>query len=216
LQGVDILARVRVRQHVNPLSKAYQKPITPPNWQQIYAHPHQPLHLDIGCARGRLLQELAPQSPQWNFLGTEIRHPLVDEANRWRDEQELSNLHFLFCNINTSAAPLLQSLPENVLQCVSILFPDPWFKKRHQKRRMVQPSLVALLAQYLVSGGRVILASDVESVATQMWECFAAHPTFACESQQWLPENPLPTASEREIATLNKGEPVYRTVFVKK
>jgi tRNA (guanine-N7-)-methyltransferase len=73
-----------------------------------------------------------------------------------------------------------------------------------------------LLGKYLVSGGRVILASDVESVAVQMWECFANNPAFVCESQEWLPENPLPTASEREIATLNKGEPVYRTVFIRK
>lgn len=209
------MPRVRVRQHVNPLSHPYQKPITPPDWHQIYAHPYQPLHLDIGCARGRLLQQLAPQQPQWNFLGTEIRHPLVDEANQWRNEQGLTNLHFLFCNINTSAEPLLQSFPAGVLQQISILFPDPWFKKRHQKRRMVQPSLVRLLGKYLVSGARVILASDVESVAVQMWECFAENPAFVCENREWLPENPLPIASEREIATLNQGEPVYRTIFVR-
>jgi tRNA (guanine-N7-)-methyltransferase len=186
-----------------------------PDWSQVYADASQPLHLDIGCARGRFLYEIAPQQPQWNFLGLEIRQPLVDEANEWRDRENLTNLHYLYCNANVTSEPLLRSLPDNVLKRVSIQFPDPWFKKRHQKRRVVQPELVADLAEYLVAGGEVFLQSDVEEVAVEMCDRFDEHPAFVRTEETWLADNPLGVPTEREVATYNKGEPVYRAMFVK-
>ncbi|MDY7016507.1 MAG: tRNA (guanosine(46)-N7)-methyltransferase TrmB, partial [Cyanobacteriota bacterium] len=158
------MARVRVRQHVNPLSRKYQIPRTPPNWEKIFARPLQPLHLDIGCARGRFLLKMAQLEPHWNFLGLEIREPLVEEANDLRDRLGLRNLHYLFCNVNIDLASLLQSLPPAVLQTITIQFPDPWFKKRHEKRRTVQPELADTLARYAIAGGCVFLQSDVEVV----------------------------------------------------
>jgi len=210
------LARVRVRQHVNPLSKKYQEIISPPNWEKIYSNLQQPLHLDIGCARGRFLLKMAREQPDWNFLGLEIRDPLVEEANRIRDELGLTNLHYLFSNVNIDLDSLLSSLPLQVLQWVSIQFPDPWFKKRHAKRRTVQPELVATLAQHLPSGAHIFLQSDVEWLALEMRDRVAAHPSFrATHPQLWLPENPLLVPTEREIATHNQGDPVYRCLFVK-
>ena len=94
------MARVRVRQHVNPLSRKYRQPLILPEWDKIYSCPDRPLHLDIGCARGKFLLKMAPLYPEMNFLGIEIREPLVIEANEQRDHLQLSNLHFLFCNIN--------------------------------------------------------------------------------------------------------------------
>lgn len=207
------MAVVRVRQHVNPLSDKFKDPVTPPDWGQIFTDPQQPLHLDIGCARGRFLHRFAPLEPSWNFLGIEIRQPLVDSANAWRDEQGLGNLHFIFCNINNSLAPLLQSFPTGVLQRVSIQFPDPWFKRRHQKRRVVQPELVQQLADGLSSGGVVFLQSDVLEVEVEMCDRFSENPHFQRQDQQWLPRNPLGVPTEREIATLHKNEPVYRAVY---
>ncbi|MDC0833637.1 tRNA (guanosine(46)-N7)-methyltransferase TrmB [Geitlerinema sp. CS-897] len=207
------MSPVRVRQHVNPLSRKYQQPIAIPDWSNIYPNLTQPLHLDIGCARGRFLFEYARIEPNWNFLGLEIREPLVDEANDWRDRTHLTNLHYLFCNVNISIKPILKSLPQNVLKRVSIQFPDPWFKKRHQKRRVVQPELVEDLAKYLVPGGEVFLQSDVEEVEVEMCDRFVEHPAFRRTCENWLPENPLPVSTEREIATHNKGEPVYRAIF---
>ncbi|MGC9506309.1 tRNA (guanosine(46)-N7)-methyltransferase TrmB [Baaleninema sp.] len=207
------MSPVRVRQHVNPLSRKYQQPVALPDWAQIYPDLTQPMHLDIGCARGRFLFEYAQIEPNWNFLGLEIREPLVDEANDWRDRANLANLHYLFCNVNISIEPILKSLPENLLKRVSIQFPDPWFKKRHQKRRVVQPELVADLAKYLVLGGEVFLQSDVEEVEVEMCDRFAEHPAFRRTSDDWLAENPLAVPTEREIATHNKGEPVYRAIF---
>ncbi|NJN87714.1 MAG: tRNA (guanosine(46)-N7)-methyltransferase TrmB [Leptolyngbyaceae cyanobacterium SL_7_1] len=207
---------VRVRQHVNPLSQKYQRPIAPPHWETIYVAPHQPLHLDIGCGRGQFALQMAQTQSDWNFLGLEIREPLVEQALEWRDAVGLTNLHYLFCNVSRALEPLLASLPIGVLQRVTIQFPDPWFKKRHQKRRVVQPETVAVLANHLIPGGTVLLQSDVEQVAIEMVDRFAAHSAFGqWGAEPWLAANPLPIPTEREISTLQKGEPVYRALLIR-
>ncbi|MFM6424789.1 tRNA (guanine(46)-N(7))-methyltransferase TrmB, partial [Planktothrix sp.] len=98
---------------------------------------------------------------------------------------------------------------------VSIQFPDPWFKKRHQKRRVVQPELVNYLAHYLGEGGEVFLQSDVEEVAIEMCDRFSEHSAFHRSQNDWLTENPFSLPTERELSTLDRGEPVYRALFVK-
>ncbi|MUL37533.1 tRNA (guanosine(46)-N7)-methyltransferase TrmB [Gloeocapsopsis dulcis] len=209
------MAPVRVRQHVNPLSQKYQTPVHPLDWEKVYANFTQPLHLDIGCGKGRFLLEMAIKQPNWNFLGLEIREPLVQEANALRDKLALPNLHYLFCNVNNSLTPLLSHLPANTLQQVTIQFPDPWFKNRHAKRRVVQPELVTELATHLASGGIVFLQSDIEAIAAEMCDRFTVHPAFHRQAMQWLAENPLPIQTEREKSTLSRGKPVYRAVFVR-
>ncbi len=120
------MAAVRVRQHVNPLAQKYQTPVSSLNWEKLYVQPHQPLHLDIGCAKGRFLLNMAKIEPNWNFLGLEIREPLVIEANQLRSDLGLTNLHYLFCNVNRSLKTLLSSLPTGTLQRVTIylLYPQ--------------------------------------------------------------------------------------------
>jgi len=210
------LSPVRVRQHVNPLASKFQTPTASPEWEKIYIQQNLPLHLDIGCARGRFVLKMAQVEPNWNFLGLEIREPLVVEANRIRDEMGLTNLHYLFANVNNSLISLLSTLPQDSLQKVTIQFPDPWFKNRHAKRRVVQPELVTELAKYLAVGGVVFLQSDIEFVAVEMCDRFDEHPAFEkLGTTTWLAQNPLPVPTEREIATQNKGEPVYRALFRK-
>lgn len=207
---------IRVRQHVNPLAQKYQKQVNPIEWEKVFVHPQQPLHLDIGCARGRFILQMAQIEPSWNFLGLEIREPLVIEANRLSAELGLTNLHYVFCNANISLKMLLSSLPAGILQRVTIQFPDPWFKTRHAKRRVVQPELVSDLADYLPVGGIVFLQSDMKFIAVEMCDRFTENPHFQrVGTTEWLAENPLPVPTEREIATQNKGEPVYRAVFEK-
>ncbi|MEH2444134.1 tRNA (guanosine(46)-N7)-methyltransferase TrmB [Nostoc sp.] len=211
------MAVVRVRQHVNPLAKKYQTPASPLDWGKIYAKPNQPLHLDIGCAKGQFLLNMASIEPNWNYLGLEIREPLVVEANKLRSELALTNLHYLFCNVNNSLDSLLSSLPLGSLQRVTIQFPDPWFKTRHAKRRVVQPELVAELASYLAVGGIVFVQSDMEFIAVEMRDRFAANPAYQkVGTEEWLAENPLPVPTEREIGTQKKGEPVYRALFIRR
>ena len=203
---------VRVRQHVNPLSQKYQQPITCPDWASVYQNPDLPLHLDIGCARGQFLVEMARCRPDWNYLGVEIRQPLVQQALEIRDALHLRNLHYLFGNINVSLPSLL---PPNRLSYVTIQFPDPWFKKRHQKRRVVQPALIEAIATRLKLGCYLFLQSDVLEVAQDMRDTVLNDPAFAlCHTEQtWLPINPLPIPTERETLTLSQNQPVYRCLF---
>lgn len=205
--------RVRVRQHVNPLAHKYLSAQQSLEWEQIYAQPHQPLHLDLGCARGKFVLQMAQIEPTWNFLGLEIREPLVIDANRVRDESGLTNLHYVFCNANNSLGNLFAKLPQGILQRVTIQFPDPWFKTRHAKRRIVQPQLVQEIAEYLAPEGIVFLQSDVKFVAQQMCDRFTENPAFIRPNHEWLAENPLKIATEREMFTQEKQEPVYRAVF---
>ncbi|MEO1352691.1 MAG: tRNA (guanosine(46)-N7)-methyltransferase TrmB [Cyanobacteria bacterium J06635_15] len=207
------MAAVRVRQHVNPLSDKYRFLVEPPDWATVYGQLARPLHLDIGCGRGRFLFQMAEQQPAWNYLGLEIRQPLVTQALAHRDNNALANVHFIFCNVNTTLTALFANWPNCPLQRVSIQFPDPWFKKRHQKRRVVQPELVAELVTLMPLGSEVVLQSDVESVAVDMSDRFNEHPRFQRRSQHWEPESPFPAMTEREIMTLENRLPVFRSVF---
>ncbi|NJL44562.1 MAG: tRNA (guanosine(46)-N7)-methyltransferase TrmB [Leptolyngbyaceae cyanobacterium SM2_3_12] len=208
------MAVVRVRQHVNPLSDRYQVAVDSPTWEQLYAKPSQPLHIDIGCGKGLFLLRMAELQPDWNFLGLEIRKPVVEQALKRLQETELSNVHLMYCNVNISFHQLMASWgDQNPLQQVSIQFPDPWFKKRHQKRRVLQPELINDLALFLPSGGRVVIQSDVHEVAVDMVDRLAADSHFVRTSQAWLPTSPFPAQTDREQVTLAKGQPVYRAIF---
>ena len=206
---------IRIRQHVNPLARKFQEPIPIPNWQEIYANCNLPIHLDIGCARGRFLLAMAEQNADVNYLGIEIREQLVESANKERDRLGLTNLHYLFGNMNSSAEVLLESLPKNSLKTISVQFPDPWFKKKHNKRRVVQPDLVTILVDYLADDGRVFLQSDIKEVAIEMRDRFAADSRLIQQHKEWLATNPLTVATERELYVLKQDLPVYRVLFGK-
>jgi tRNA (guanine-N7-)-methyltransferase len=187
-----------------------------PVWDQVYAQPQQPLHIDIGCGKGLFLLQMAQQQPEWNFLGLEIRKPVVEQAQKRQTELGLANLHIMFCNVNLSFRQLMASWGENnPLQQVSIQFPDPWFKKRHQKRRVLQPTLVNELAEFLPLGGRVVIQSDVEEVAVDMADRLAEHPQFQRQVPEWLSASPFLAQTDRERVTLEQGLPVYRALFVR-
>ena len=209
------MARIKVRQHVNPLSIIYQQPLIPPEWSVIYPNLLAPIHLDIGSAAGSFLLQLAQFDRTWNYLGIEIRQALVIQANQIRDRAEIDNLHYVFGNINTSLATLLASLPAGKLQRISIQYPDPCFKQRHAKRRVVQPELVNDIARYLPSGGEVFLQSDLEWVAQEMCDRFSENPAFRRTQAQWLEPNPLIIPTERETATLKRGLPVHRAMWIR-
>jgi tRNA (guanine-N7-)-methyltransferase len=208
------VAVVRVRQHVNPLSGKYQAPVENPAWETVYANPQQPLHIDIGCGKGVFLLQMAQLVPEWNFLGLEIRKPVVESAEKRQQEAGLSNLYFMYCNVNISLRTLLESWGDpNPLRQVSIQFPDPWFKKRHQKRRVLQPELVSTLAEFLPPSGRLVVQSDVEEVAVDMCDRIAENPHFQRQGDHWLVDSPFPAQTDRERVTLEQGLPVHRAIF---
>lgn len=161
------MKRIRVRRHVNPLSACHMQPVVIDKpWHEIFANPQQRLHLDVGCGKGHYLDTLAINFPDWNFLGLEIRKPLVESANRRLEMNGLSkkNIYFQYGNI-TMCRPLFESLPCRAFHRVSILFPDPWFKKKHHKRRITQPKTLQLISEFLVPNGLIFFVTDVEEMA---------------------------------------------------
>ncbi|MBA2621362.1 MAG: tRNA (guanosine(46)-N7)-methyltransferase TrmB [Acidobacteria bacterium] len=204
--------RVRVHQHVNPLAPFYR--VLPPSFEieNAFAAPDLPLHLDIGTARGRFLLQMAEIERRQNFLGLEIRAPLVAEANRLASEKKLTNLCYQFCNAGFALDDFLENLPAGILQTVTIQFPDPWYKKRHAKRRMVNETLVKAIAEHLKTSGRIFIQSDVDFLSEEMFALFRA-PENLREIEQG--ENPFPVKTERERAVEEKGLPIYRAAFEK-
>ena len=205
------MPRVRVHQHVNPLSPFYCIAPKPLVIENLFAEPELPLHLDIGCARGRFLLKMAQAVPDCNYLGVEIREPLVDEANRLAKEKNLVNLHYEFNNATHSLDVLLENLP-SVLQTVTIQFPDPWFKKKHAKRRMVKDNLVETVVKHLRVGGRIFVQTDIEFLAKEMFALFRENEKLR---EIEINENPFPVKTERETAVEDKDLPVYRSLFEK-
>jgi tRNA (guanine-N7-)-methyltransferase len=206
------MPRVRVHQHVNPFSPYYRQEPAPIALGEVFAEGSLPLHLDIGCARGRFILRMAKELPSWNFLGVEIREPLVDEANRLGAEAGLTNLHYEFCNAMLWLGRLLSDLAPEQLQMVTIQFPDPWFKKKHAKRRMVTAELVETVVGRLAVGGRVFVQTDIEFLAGEMFEFFRASRQLR---EVAIGENPFAVKTEREKAVEDKGLPVYRALWEK-
>lgn len=205
-----------VRQHVNPLSSFHQLPRSLPPPAQLFTAAELPLHLDIGCARGRFLLALARQDPGRNHLGVEIRRPLVEAAEADRQAEGLSNLRYLFCNATINLQHWLGSLPAGRLALVTIQFPDPWFKQKHRKRQVLQPPLLAAMAGALAPGRELFLQSDVLGAIQPMVALVEASGCFerpADDARPWRTDNPLALPTERETYALNRGLPVYRVLY---
>lgn len=207
------MPRVRVHQHVNPLAPFYRQAPRPVDIAGVFANPSRPLHLDIGCARGRFLLRMAEVEPSWNYLGVEIREPLVDEANRLAAEAGLTNLHYAFCNAMLWLDRLLEGVPDGLLQMVTIQFPDPWFKKKHAKRRMVNKEMVNTIVRHLAVDGQVFVQTDIEFLAEEMFEFFRCDTRF---NEITPAGNPFAMKTERENAVEDKGLPVFRRRFFRR
>ena len=205
------MARVRVHQHVNPLSPYYRQEPNPVSLA-VFADPVLPLHLDIGCARGRFLLRMALAKHDWNFLGVEIREPLVVEANEIAAEEGLTNLNYQFCNAMLWLERLLADIPDGRLQMVTIQFPDPWIKNRHAKRRMVNAELVEAVVHRLAPGGKIFIQTDIEFLAEEMFALFRESAVLVEEP---ISENPFPVKTEREKSVEDRELPVYRALFIK-
>ncbi|KAF7825931.1 tRNA (guanine-N(7)-)-methyltransferase [Senna tora] len=200
-------------------------PAQAPDWNQVFGDPTLPLTVDIGCGSGRLLLWLAKQNPDVrNYLGLEIRQKLVKRAEVWAKDLSLNNIHFLFANATISFKQLVTSYP-GPLMFVSILCPDPHFKKRHHKRRVLQKPLVDAIIDTLMPDGQVLIQSDVLEVALDMRNQFdevealkhmdAVNPTLLCDSEGWLLSNPMGIRTEREIHAELEGSRIYRRMYLK-
>ena len=157
-----------MRQHVNPLSKNFFEidPIPPLN--QVFENPKLPLHLDIGCASGDFLFELSLKNKNWNYIGIEIREKLVLNANLKMKSRENKNLYFSFGNANNIFNQSNNKSIINFITSISFNFPDPWFKKKHHKRRVIQPKLINFLSNSMKKGSLIFIKTDVRDLFDHM------------------------------------------------
>jgi tRNA (guanine-N7-)-methyltransferase len=130
-----------------------------------------PLVLEIGFGMGQSLVATAAATPGTNFIGIEVHKPGVGKLLHCMDERGVDNIR-IYCH---DAVEILRDcIPGASLDTVQIFFPDPWHKKRHNKRRLIQPSFVAQLISKLKPGGILHLATDWEDYAQQMMEVLGA------------------------------------------
>lgn len=206
--------RPRVRHHVNPLAFVREQPL--PALEGLFARPDQPLEVDIGCMHGEFILELAERDPRRNFLGLEIRGPLVDEVQARIARRGLGNAAALLCNANDSFEQLFAPAS---LAAVYVHFPDPWFKNRHRKRRLVTPELLRAIASRLAPGGVFRFLTDVEPYARQVLRLLAAQPDF--ENAHGAPDapevpDPARALTNREAWHLARGDAVHRYAWRKR
>ena len=207
-----------MRQHVNPLSQFFQLPLLLPSKSIIFRDSHYPIHVDIGSAKGEFLIELALKHPNWNFLGLEIREPLVNASERKRKRLELENLKFLFCNVNVSLEEWLSDLDYDQLKRVSIQFPDPWFKRKHFKRRVLKKSFVNSLARYMCKDGELFIQSDIFNFMESMNHIVDDSTYFDrkdLEALKCLDKNPYDAYTDRELFVIKQNLPIYRSIYIR-
>ena len=166
-----------------------------------------PRTLEIGFGNGEHLAALAAAHPERDYLGIEVHRPGVGHLLMLAATNNLSNLR---TSQHDAVEVLRVQIAPAALDEVLVLFPDPWHKKRHHKRRLIQPPFVELIASRLKSGGVLRLATDWEEYALQMLEVLrAAHESFAnlSPSGDWMPrhEERAPTRFEKRGARLGHG-----------
>jgi tRNA (guanine-N7-)-methyltransferase len=142
-----------------------------PDWRAIFGNAH-PIKVEIGPGKGDFLIQSALQSPDFNFLGLEIRRKRVEKINSKLCREGLTNAKI----VPGDAKILIHSLflPESV-DTFFIHFPDPWPKRRHGKHRLIEPVFVETLCHILVPQGKVYLTTDADYYATTMSTIFASH-----------------------------------------
>ena len=207
-----------MRQHVNPLSQFFQLPLSLPSKNILFEKSHYPIHLDIGSAKGEFLIELASKYPDWNFVGLEIREPLVSLCEKKRRKLELTNLKFLFCNVNVSLDEWLSDLDFGQLKRVSIQFPDPWFKRKHFKRRVLKTNTLNSIAKAMSKDGEIFIQSDIFKLIEYMSDTIDQSRYFNRKDfgdLRFVDKNPYNVKTDREIFSLKKNLLIYRVMYIR-
>ncbi|MCA9676286.1 MAG: tRNA (guanosine(46)-N7)-methyltransferase TrmB [Kofleriaceae bacterium] len=200
---------MRIRQHVNPLSPGYEvfRGLRP------RLEPGRPVELEVGCADAQFLFERAAVDPDRHYVGVEIREDLVDLVNE-RARDEGVPVHAVFCQAQLHLPEIFA--PASVDR-VYVNFPDPWFKRRHHKRRMVDAALAVGLAHVARPGADVFFQSDVWDIALDAMETFErADDAFVNQAGEWTfwrRGNPYGVRSWREANAEATGLPIWRILY---
>ena len=174
-----------------------------------------PVTLEIGFGNGESLATQAQAHPERNYIGIEVHRPDVGHLLQIVERLNLDNLRVF----NADAVEVLEHcIADDSLAGIQIFFPDPWHKKRHHKRRLIQPEFVALLTRKLAPGGRVHLATDWGEYAEHMCEVMEAAPdlTNLHGPREFAPQptDRPPTKFEQRGKRLGHGvwDLIYRRV----
>ena len=208
-----------MRQHVNPLSKNFKVIERIPSLNEIFGDPKLNLHLDIGCAAGEFLFDLALVNTSWNYLGIEIREKLVKTAKLKAREREINNLYFVFGNAYNILNDVQNKFIIKNVKSISFNFPDPWFKKRHYKRRVVQPEFINILSNSLQKGSLIFIKTDVKDLFDYMDCTISSNLNFkkidAKNFNYSQSFNPCEVKTNREKYVIVNQLEVYKRIYMK-
>ena len=172
-----------------------------------------PTLLEIGFGMGDATAQVAAAQPQHNFIGIEVHAPGVGALLKRIGELELSNLRL----VQHDAVEVLQAMiPAQSLAGVHIYFPDPWHKKRHHKRRLIQPDWVRQVATRLAPGGYLHCATDWQPYAEQMLEVLGAEPALVNTAEGYAPRPDWRPQTKFERRGLKLGHGVWDLLFRKR
>jgi tRNA (guanine-N7-)-methyltransferase len=169
-----------------------------------------PVVLEIGFGMGDATAAIAARMPEVDFIGIEVHPPGVGALLQRIGEQGLTNLRIVQ---HDAVEVLAAMIPTASLAGIHVYFPDPWHKKRHHKRRLIQPDFVAALARHLAPGGTLHCATDWQPYAEQMLEVLSAEPMLANTVDGFAPRPEVRPLTKFEARGLKLGHGVWELVF---
>jgi len=208
-----------MRQHVNPLSRNFNEIETIPSLVEMFGDSKLNLHLDIGCAAGEFLFDLALFNTSWNYLGIEIREKLVKTAKCKVREKEIKNLYFVFGNAHNILNDDQSKFIIRNLKSISFNFPDPWFKKRHYKRRVIQPEFIKILSNSLQKGTLIFIKTDVKDLFDYMDYTISSNFYFKTIDKKDFNYsysfNPNKVKTNREKYVIVNQHDIFERIYIK-
>lgn len=171
-----------------------------------------PTILEIGFGMGQATATIAKTHPQHNYLGVEVHTPGVGALYQLIKKEDIENIRIIQ---HDAVAVLENMLAPNSLSGIHIFFPDPWPKKRHHKRRLIQPEFVKLLASRLKEGAYLHLATDWEDYAQQMLAVLNAEPMLKNTSTDFAEKPEYRPLTKFEQRGLKLGHGIWDIVFVR-
>lgn len=173
-----------------------------------------PRVLEIGFGMGQSLVAMAEAAPGTDFIGIEVHKPGVGRLLHSMVEQQVANIR-VYCH--DAVEVLRDCIPKASLDTIQIFFPDPWHKKRHHKRRLIQSAFVAQLLTRLKPGGTLHLATDWEDYAEQMMEVLsqARGLSNCCGPGEYSPRPEHRPLTKFELRGERLGHGVWDLVFTK-
>ena len=172
-----------------------------------------PKILEIGTGMGETTAKIADAHRENDYLGVEVHVPGIGALCKQIAERNLDNLRI--CP-HDAVEVVRDMLPEASLAGVHVFFPDPWHKARHNKRRLIQPPFVALLASRLQPGGYFHCATDWEEYAHQMLEVLSGEPTLVNTADGFAPRPDYRPLTKFENRGLRLGHGVWDVIFKKR